>query len=96
MHREAQVTLRAIDQPLVRVHFLTAIVASASRSVTYASTESRPSAATSERRSAVSGTCTVTSASVLGLRMVELRSVSETSFSFGITSWSLSRVRTHV
>ena len=46
-------------------------------SVTYASVESRSSAATSARGRRSSGTCTVTSASVRGLRIVELRSVSD-------------------
>ena len=51
---------------------------------------------TSERRSAERGTCTVTSAYFAALRIVELRMVSEASFSFGITSLALSSVRMNV
>ena len=53
-------------------------------------------ASTSERRSAEGGTCTVTSAYFAALRIVELRMVSEASFSFGITSRALSSVRMKV
>jgi hypothetical protein len=51
---------------------------------------------TSERRSAVGGTCTETSANLAALRIVELRMVSEASFSFGITRRALSSVRMNV
>ena len=42
------------------------------------------------------GTCTVTCAYLAALRIVELRMVSEASFSFGITSRALSSVRMKV
>ena len=53
-------------------------------------------ASTSGRRSTEGGTCTVTSAYFAALRIVELRMVSEASFSFGITSRALSSVRMNV
>ena len=100
MHAETQVVLQQLRRASLSVQARSVSVGEPSSELTNTSSRSpgasSRSASTSDPRSVAGGTCTVTWAYFAGLRIVELRMVSDASFSFGITSRALSGVRMKV